>query len=63
MSKEENEAKWEHPEVMEEVYRQYLKGTIMETKLAFRTARDHIIDQLKIKFDIFFNELKKEEIL
>ena len=57
------ESSFDKIEVMEEVYRQFLKGTLTETKLAYRTARDHILYELKIKFDVFFSNLRKDEII
>ena len=45
-----------------EVYRRYLKGDIIEYNLSYRTARDHILDQLKIHLDIFIKKMKNEII-
>ena len=61
--KKYKESSFDKIEVMEEVYRQFLKGTLTEKKLAYRTSRDHILHELKIKLDVFLNNLKKDEII
>lgn len=46
---------------LEEIYRQFLQGTIMERKLAYSTVREQIIRELKIDFEIFCEKFQKEE--
>lgn len=46
---------------LKEIYRQFLKGTIIERKLAYSTVRDQIIRELKIDFGIFCEKFRKEE--
>lgn len=46
---------------LEEIYRQFLKGTIMERKLAYNTVREQIIRELKIDFGIFCENFRKEK--
>jgi len=45
---------------LEETYKRYLKGDIIDRKLAYHTVFETIINDLKTKFDEFIKELKKD---
>ena len=63
--KEEEERKYPNVsrEILAEVYRRFMKGDIMERNLAYYTAKNVILDKLKLHFDDFIKKMGKEDII
>ena len=53
--------KAENKTFKEEIARRYLKGEIMESKLAYQTAKGQLIDKLKMEFEIFCKKFLEVE--
>jgi len=51
----------EEKDLMERIYRRFLKGEIIERELAYRTAKGRILDKLKMNFDLFIKRLVEDQ--
>jgi len=50
-------------DVLEDVYRKYMKGDIMDKSLAYNTSKTEILNRLKMHFESFLNTMINEDII
>lgn len=46
-------------EVLEDIYAKYMKGTIMDKKLAYETSIEQITNRLQIEINRFLKDFKE----
>ena len=67
MSEKENNKKRKYPnvsiDILEEVYRRFMKGEIMEHNLSYYTAKNQILEKLKLHFNDFIEKMKDDNII
>lgn len=49
--------------ILEEIYRRFMKGEIVEYKTSYNTAKSIILDKLKIHFNDFLEKIKNDKIV